>query len=63
MKTRIPGELILLLTAIIWGYGFVAVANSLDNLTPFQLVLLRFGIAAIILIVVFPLPNFVISFT
>ena len=53
MKTRIPGELILLLTAIIWGYGFVAVANSLDNLTPFQLVLLRFGIAAVILIVVF----------
>ena len=53
MKKRIPGELILLLTAIIWGYGFVAVANSLDNLTPFQLVLLRFGIAAVILILVF----------
>lgn len=53
MKKRIPGELILLLTAIIWGYGFVAVANSLDRLTPMQLLLLRFGIASLILVIVF----------
>lgn len=53
MKQRIPGELILLLTAIIWGYGFVAVANSLDRLTPMQLLLLRFGIASLILVIVF----------
>lgn len=53
MKKRVPGELILLLTAIIWGYGFVAVANSLGSLTPFQILFLRFGIASVILIAVF----------
>lgn len=53
MKKRIPGELILLLTAVIWGYGFVAVANSLDSMTPFQLLFLRFGIASVVLSTVF----------
>ena len=53
MKKRIPGEVILLLTAVIWGYGFVAVANSLDSMTPFQLLFLRFGIASVVLSTVF----------
>ncbi|KAF5078677.1 EamA-like transporter family protein [anaerobic digester metagenome] len=53
MKRKIPGEIILLLTAIIWGYGFVAVANSLDSLTPLQLLFLRFSIASLILAGVF----------
>lgn len=54
MKKRIPGELVLLVTAIIWGYGFVAVANSLDRLTPFQVVFLRFAISSVLLLLIFP---------
>lgn len=53
MKKRIPGEVILLLTAIIWGYGFVAQANSLDQLTAFQVVFLRFVISSGLLLVIF----------
>lgn len=50
---KIPGELILLLTAIIWGYGFVAVANSLGSLTPLQLLFFRFSIASLLLAILF----------
>lgn len=53
MKKRIPGEVILLLTAIIWGYGFVAQANSLDQLTAFQVVFLRFAISSALLLLIF----------
>lgn len=53
MKKRLPGELYLLLTAIIWGYGFVAVANSLEQFTPFQLLFTRFFTASVFLLVIF----------
>lgn len=53
MKRKIPGEVVLLLTAIIWGYGFVAQANSLDQLTAFQVVFLRFIISSGLLILIF----------
>lgn len=53
MKNRIPGEVLLLLTAIIWGYGFVAQANSLEQLTAFQVVFLRFSISSALLLVIF----------
>lgn len=53
MKKRIPGEVYLLLTAIIWGYGFVAVANSLEQFSPFQLLFIRFFTASVFLVVIF----------
>ncbi len=53
MKKRIPGEVVLLLTAVIWGYGFVAVANSLEQFTPFQLLFVRFLTASVLLLIVF----------
>lgn len=53
MKKRIPGEVYLLLTAVIWGYGFVAVANSLEQFTPFQLLFVRFLTASVFLMVIF----------
>ncbi|MFZ2257111.1 MAG: DMT family transporter [Clostridiaceae bacterium] len=53
MIKKIPGEIYLLLTAVIWGYGFVAVANSLEQFSPFQLLFFRFSIASLFLIVVF----------
>lgn len=49
MKKTIPGELILLATAIIWGYGFIAVAQSLDEMSPFQVLFYRFTIASLFL--------------
>ncbi|PKK38790.1 Permease of the drug/metabolite transporter (DMT) superfamily protein [Clostridiaceae bacterium JG1575] len=42
---RYKGEAALLLTAIIWGYGFVAVAQSLLYFTPSQVMFFRFAIA------------------
>lgn len=39
----------LLLTAIVWGSGFVATKNALDHYSPTEILLIRFGIAAIII--------------
>lgn len=38
----------LLLTAFIWGSGFVATKNALANYSPTDILLIRFGIAAMI---------------
>lgn len=47
------GEIGLIITAIIWGSGFVATAVSLTYYTPFQNLAVRFFIGAIILGIVF----------
>lgn len=47
------GEIGLLITAIIWGSGFVASAVSLEHYTPYQILAGRFLIGTIILCVVF----------
>ena len=47
------GEIGLIITAIIWGSGFVASAVSLENYTPYQILAGRFLIGAIILAIVF----------
>ncbi|WP_062353157.1 DMT family transporter [Bacillus kwashiorkori] len=51
--SRIKGEIGLLLTAIIWGSGFVASAISLDSYSPYQIMAGRFTIGAIVLSVIF----------
>lgn len=47
------GEFMLIITAIIWGSGFVFTAVSLDYLTPYQLLAARFSIGVVILCIVF----------
>ena len=47
------GEIGLIITAIIWGSGFVASAVSLEYYTPYQILAGRFVIGALILAIVF----------
>ncbi|HWL25066.1 MAG TPA: DMT family transporter [Ureibacillus sp.] len=47
------GEAMLIITAIIWGSGFVFSAVSLEYFTPYQLLAIRFTIGVIILSSVF----------
>lgn len=50
---RYMGELLLVLTAIIWGSGFVASAVALEHYTPYQILAGRFLIGAVILSLIF----------
>lgn len=50
---KYAGEIGLLLVAIIWGTGFVASAVSLESLTPYQVMAIRFLIAALLMSVIF----------
>lgn len=47
------GEIGLIITAIIWGSGFVASAVSLEHYTPYQILAARFLIGVIILCIIF----------
>lgn len=47
------GEILLVLTAIIWGSGFVASAVALEHYTPYQILAGRFLIGAVILSLIF----------
>lgn len=47
------GEIGLVITAIIWGSGFVASAVALDHYTPYQILAGRFLIGLVLLTVVF----------
>ena len=47
------GEIMLCITAIIWGSGFVASAISLDHYTPYQILAGRFLVGFIILSIIF----------
>ncbi|MCB2290098.1 DMT family transporter [Clostridium sp. CS001] len=46
-------DMSLLLVAIMWGGGFIAVKGALDNITPFYMMAMRFSISVIIMLVVF----------
>lgn len=56
-KTRkVPawvGDVLLIITAVVWGGGFIGVAKSLDTLGPFYMIALRFLIASILMLIVF----------
>ncbi len=47
------GEIMLFTTAIIWGSGFVFSAISLDYLTPYQILAVRFSVGVLILSFIF----------
>jgi len=50
---RYLGEIGLLLVAVIWGTGFVAGAVSLESLSPYQVMAIRFMIAALLMSIIF----------
>lgn len=47
------GEIMLCITAIIWGSGFVVSAVSLEHYTPYQILAGRFSVGFIILSIIF----------
>lgn len=47
------GDVLLLITAIVWGGGFIGVVESLDTLTPFYMIATRFAIASILMLICF----------
>lgn len=53
---KIPGEALLLLTAIIWGSGFVAQRKAMEDMQPFAFVALRFFLGCLVL-----LPALIVS--
>ncbi|MFT5873643.1 MAG: drug/metabolite transporter (DMT)-like permease [Clostridium sp.] len=52
-KKSILADLSLLLVALFWGGGFIAVKGALDSLTPFYITAMRFSISAIIMSLIF----------
>jgi len=52
-KKSILADMSLLIVAIFWGGGFIAVKDALDSLTPFYIMTMRFGISVIIMIFIF----------
>lgn len=52
-KKMLMADGALLLTALVWGSGFVATKNALDHYSPTDIMLIRFGIAALIVGLVF----------
>ena len=50
---KYKGELLMLITAVMWGSGFVGMAKGLEHWTVFQLMAGRFLLASIILSLIF----------
>ncbi len=50
---KYKGELLMLITAIMWGSGFVGMAIGLEHFTVFQLMAGRFTLATLLLCVIF----------
>lgn len=52
-KKVLFADLSLLLVAAVWGGGFVAVKDALDNISPFYIMSMRFSIATILMCLIF----------
>ena len=52
-KKSILADMSLLLVAIVWGGGFIAVKGALDSISPFYIMAMRFSISVIIMLLVF----------
>ncbi len=52
-RKSILADMSLLLVAIVWGGGFVAVKDALNTIAPFYIVAIRFIIATLLLCIVF----------
>lgn len=53
---RLPHILLAMLVSLCWGGNFVAAKISLEVIPPFLLLMLRFGIIALLLLPLFPRP-------
>lgn len=53
MTKKTQGSLLLFVASIIWGSSFIFMKNAVDFLTPSVLLLIRFGLAAIFLAIIF----------
>lgn len=47
------GDLLLFLTAVVWGGGFIGVQKSLDTLSPFYMIATRFAIGSLLMVIIF----------
>jgi len=52
-KKSILADMSLLLVAIMWGGGFIAVKGALDSITPFYMMAMRFSISVFIMLIIF----------
>ena len=55
-EQKIPswiGDILLFMTAVVWGGGFIGVSEALDTLTPFYMIAIRFSMASVLLIILF----------
>lgn len=50
MKKNTKGNILLLITALIWGFAFVAQTSAMDSVRPFTFLGVRFAIGSIILV-------------
>lgn len=56
-KSKIIGVLLLLLTALVWGFAFAAQRKGMDSVTPAQFIAVRFILAAVLLMPVVALSD------
>lgn len=49
-SSNLPGEALLLLTAIVWGTGFVAQRKAMEGMQPFAFIALRFFLGCLVLL-------------
>ena len=47
---NLPGEVLLLMTAIVWGTGFVAQRKAMEGMQPFAFIALRFFLGCLVLL-------------
>ncbi|MEG2288562.1 MAG: DMT family transporter [Clostridium sp.] len=52
-KNSLYADIALLIVAILWGAGFIAVKDSLDFITPFYQMAMRFTLSTIIMYIIF----------
>jgi len=48
--SNIPGEVLLFMTAIVWGTGFVAQRKAMEGMQPFVFIALRFFLGCLVLL-------------
>lgn len=53
MKKQLWADGALLAVVIMWGYTFVAIKNALDEIEPFNFIMIRFVIAFFLLALIF----------
>ncbi len=47
------GDILLGITALVWGGGFIGVQKSLETITPFYMIAFRFAIASVMMVMFF----------